>query len=510
MNMRHLRFSYTSCASTLSVALLAATSGWAQPDPPPRPTDAPAAPVAPAAPGAPLPGGLPPGATTPPGAAPPPSAPAVPPAPVVVEPAAPAEPVPGAPASLPVSAEDLEGLRYDIQGVTSDLENFKFQWQRERDIHTALTTRGIRIGGTIQARFGWTDLETTNATTFHRRSGFEIGAALLTFTGSLYKDYAEGRNLDFALRFGASPQQASNNSFLNVLDANVIYSPVPTIDREDPQLTVTLGQQLLPFGLEVPASEELKPVIRNAQFTTRLNLARRDIGLIVRGDLFPMVDFGYNYRVPILQYALGIVNGAGPNALDDNNVRDVIARLAFTVPSDFHSWLRQITLGGTAYFGSQNTSLNDGPPRTLAGRGKKQRLGIDFYYNHWPFGVTYEFIHGRDVTTPGTTLAEPLRADIDSDAHTATFFLSFGEQFVSGFRNQGRYDDWWPKTYQPFVRYDRFDPNKDQPNDTVTVITLGANLFVAETTKFQLNLNWQDDERTEVSREILAQAQVGF
>ena len=45
----------------------------------------------------------------------------------------------------------------------------------------------------------------------------------------------------------------------------------------------------------------------------------------MRGDLFPMVDFGYNYRVPILQYALGIVNGAGPNMLDDNNVRDVIA-----------------------------------------------------------------------------------------------------------------------------------------------------------------------------------------
>jgi hypothetical protein len=112
--------------------------------------------------------------------------------------------------------------------------------------------------------------------------------------------------------------------------------------------------------------------------------------------------------------------------------------------------------------------------------------------------------------TPGTALANPLRNDIDSDAHTVTLFLSFGEQFVGGFRNQGRYDDWWPKTYQPFVRFDRFDPNKDASNDAVTVITLGANLFVAETSKFQLNLNWQDDEHTEVTREILAQAQVGF
>jgi hypothetical protein len=326
----------------------------------------------------------------------------------------------------------------------------------------------------------------------------------------LYKDYAEGRNLDFALRFGASPQQARTDSFLNLLDANVVYSPLPTIDREDPQLSITLGQQLLPFGLEVPATEELKPVIRNALFTTRLNLARRDIGLIVRGDLFPMVDFGYNYRVPILQYAFGLVNGAGPNTLDDNNVRDIIGRVAFTVPSDFHSWLRQITLGVTGYFGSQNVFLNDAPTRTLIGRGTKQRLGLDFYYNHWPFGITYEFIRGKDAAAPGTTVDAPQLRDVVSDAHTATFFLSFGEQFVAGFRNQGRYDDWWPKTYQPFIRYDRFDPDKDQSNDTITVVTLGLNLFVAETTKFQLNLNWQDDERTDVLREVLAQVQFGF
>ena len=494
-----------------AVTLLAARWAAAQPDAPPRPLDqvpppavAPGQPAAPgqrAAPGQPAP-------AAPEQPAPAPSGEVAPAQPAPAEPATP--PAPASSYDTPASAGDVEGIRYDIQGITSDLENFKFQWQRERDIHTAVTTRGIRVGGTIQARFGWQDAETSSATVWQRKSSFDIGAALITFTGSLYKDYAEGRNLDFALRFGASPQQATNNSFLNLLDANVVYSPVPTIDREDPQLTITLGQQLLPFGLEVPATEELKPVIRNALFTTRLNLARRDVGLIVRGDLFPMVDFGYNYRVPILQYSLGLVNGAGPNIVDDNNVRDVIGRLAFTVPSDFHSWLRQITLGGTAYFGSQNVFLNDGPPRTLIGRGTKRRLGIDFYYNHWPFGITYEFIHGTDAAALGPNVSAPGLRDIDSDAHTATFFLSFGEQFVAGFRNQGRYDDWWPKTYQPFIRYDRFDPNKDQTNDAITVVTLGLNLFVAETTKFQLNLNWQDDERTEVTREILAQAQVGF
>lgn len=458
----------------------------AQPSPPPRPVEpVPPPPPEPAAPPAPAPAPADPAAPAP-GEAPPPAGDA----------AAPAD-----------TNGDVETLRYDIQGITSDLENFKFQWQREREIHTALTTRGLRLGGTIQARFGYTDLETNSATVYNRKSGFEIGTALITFTGSLFKDYAEGRNLDFALRFGASPQ--TGNGAPNLLDANVVYSPLPTIDTEGPLLTATLGQQLLPFGLEVPATEELKPVIRNAQFTTRLNLARRDIGLIVRGDLFPMVDFGYNYRVPILQYAVGLVNGAGPNTLDDNNIRDVIGRVAFTVPSDFHSWLRQITLGVSGYFGSQNTTLTD-TARTISGRGPRRRLGVDFYYNHWPFGITYEFIRGTDRVTTGTTLEAPGRRDIDSESHTATVFLSFGEQFVSGFRNQGRYDDAWPKTYQPFFRFDRYDPNKDARRDVTTIYTAGVNLFVAETTKFQVNANWYDNEGGEEQREILAQAQVGF
>ena len=95
-------------------------------------------------------------------------------------------------------------------------------------------------------------------------------------------------------------------------------------------------------------------------------------------------------------------------------------------------------------------------------------------------------------------------------ATVATVFLSFGEQFVSGFRNQGRYDDFWPKTYQPFFRFDRYDPNEDAQRDVTTIYTAGVNLFVAETTKFQVNANWYDNEGGKEQREILAQAQVGF
>jgi len=440
---------------------------------------------------------------------------------------------------------DAQSIADDVQGLRTDLENFKFQWQRERDIHTAITTRALTIGGTVQTRFGWTDQPLSNGTVYKRKTSFDVPAALLNFNGNLYKDYEDGRNLSYQLSFGVSQQTNTNNSFLNLLNANVSYSFLPTTSPEYPALTLSVGQQLLPFGLEVPASEELKPVIRNAQFTlppnaarrnvvTGLNLGRRDIGAIIRGDIGVNVDYGYNYRQALIAYAVGLLNGAGPNTLDENDNKDIIGRVAFTVPSDYNSWLRQITLGGSVYIGKQNLYTVETTPTartTLQGKGRRNRYGGDIYYNHWPFGVTYEYIRGEDEVTTGTAEAV-VRRLVKSDSHVGTFFLSFGEQFVAGFRNQGRYDDWWPKTYQPFFRYDRLNPDLDyekskdeDPKSVVTeVFTGGLNIFFAETTKFQLNYNHilnransdaaQPNPRLAVAKrhanEALAQVQFGF
>ncbi|WP_437837290.1 hypothetical protein [Sorangium sp. So ce1153] len=486
--------------------------------PPRGATPAPAGPAPAPGAAAPAPAGAaqaPAGAATPtPGAAATPGTAAAAPA---APGAAPGEPAPGAAPAGDAAAEAFVepdpnvATRDDLQGLVTDLENFKFQWQRERDLHTAISTRSLLIGGVVQTRIGWTEQPVTTATSNDRKVTFDIGAALLSFNGILYKDYEEGRNLTYSLRFGASPQQASNNSFLNLLDAQLSYSVLPTLAPEDWVLQVTLGQQLLPFGLEVPASEELKPVITNAQFTTKLGLNRRDLGLIVRGDVLPQVDYGYNYRAPVLAYAVGLVNGSGPNTPDDNSEKDIIGRLAFTVPSEYNSILRQITLGGSAYIGWQNTFLKD-EKKTLSGKGVKRRYGGDIYYNHYPIGLTYEFIYGQDDVTLGTTPEDPQKTRLSSLSHVATVFYNWGEQFLRGYRNQGRYDDWWPKTYQPFIRVDLFDPSTEVLENRVDVYTLGFNVFFAETTKFQLNLNRRDDRTNKegAQHELLAQLQGGF
>jgi len=445
----------------------------------------------------------------------------------------PEEPAVPDPSTQPVTGFDLQTVQDDLNGLRTDVENFKFQWQRERDIHTAITTRFLQLGGNIQARFWWIDDATTSPTVNKRKSAFDVPTAQINLTGSLYRDYEEGRNLTYAVSFGISQQQNSNNAWLNLQNANVAYSFLPTANGpEAPQLTLTVGQQLLPFGLEAQASEELRPVIRNALFTQNatangggLGLTRREVGAIVRGDLFPLVDFGYNFRVPVLAYALGVVNGTGANNPDDNNKKDLIGRLAFTVPTEFNSWLRQFTVGGTVYYGKQNVTIPNataGGTPVIVGTGKRERYGLDVYYNHWPFGVTYEFIVGKDESASGKTKETAVRYVRESIGHTATFFLSFGEQFVQSFRNQGRFDDWWPKTYQPFVRVDTFNYDKNKPHDVVTTYTGGFNLFFAETTKFQLNYNLRWDSttadykatptavKTGWTHEALAQIQFGF
>lgn len=407
--------------------------------------------------------------------------------------------------SAAAAAAPTEGVvpatQEDIQGLTTDLENFKWQWQRERETHTALSTRALTIGGTVQARYGWNEAKFSGGDVVRRDNSFDIGTALISFTGNLYRDYEEGRNLLYRLSFGASPQTGVASA--NLLDAQVSYDVFPTINLEESRLRLTLGQQLLPFGLEVTATEDLKPLIQNALFTgasiplttkdgrslsvPATNLAARQIGFIARGDFFPQVDWGANYRAPIVEYALGVVNGNGANRSDDNSEKDFLGRLVFTAPVDYNSWLREIKLGGTFYFGTQNVPeiyyTNPGQKTTATiflDEGEKNRVGLDFYYNHNPVGLTFEWVRSWDETYPGISpfkTKSPHHYIRKGEAFTATLFYNLGAQFVQSYRSQGRYDDWWPKTYQLFFRWDSWDPDVGKPNDRIQYLTLGINVF---------------------------------
>ena len=424
-------------------------------------------------------------------------------------------------AELASEGEDDQSFvtRAELQGLQSDIENYKYQVQRERDTKTALSTRQLLINGVVQAKASYIDEpqavqpqgQNTGSAVNNRRSSFDLGAVQIGFAGNLFKDYEQGKNLDFNLRFGTSPQTGTNNSYLNLLDAQLIYNVLPTFSADTGRLTVTLGQQLLPFGQEVQATEDLKPTINNALFSLPgygYGLALREVGLIVRGDALPTVDYGYNYRSPMISYAFGLVNGNGANKSDDNDDKNFIGRLRYTLPAQYNSWLRELSFGVSWYQGKSNLFDTSGASASFAGKGDVLRKGVDIYYNHHPFGATYEYVQGEDETYSNSTATVYKR---ESESHTGTLFWNFGEQFVKGFRNQGRYDDWWPKSYQAFYRFDSIDRDTNASNQTIDIHSLGLNAFFAETTKFQVNVNRVNNEITNKTyNELVAQLQYGF
>ncbi len=428
----------------------------------------------------------------------------------------------------------------DISGLRADLENYKYDVQRLRDFKTVLANRGTTMTGTTQVRFNSTSAPATtggaSTQSTPRYSGFDVPLVNIAFAGNLFKDFGEGHNLDYKVGFGyakvaGTTTSAAATSAFNLQDAYIQYNLInPAVTGlEDPTLNLRLGQQQTAFGLEAQTTDELKPAINAAQFVAGLGVGTRQIGLILRGDYDPYVDYGFNYRAPLLEYAIGVVNGSGPNQSDNNSRKDYLARLAVTAPVDYTSWLRELKFGVSVVHGTKNILAGTA---TTAVDGTSDRYGFDIYYNHLPFGGTYEYATGRDDTFVNNTALASSTSNIattntgkigkiKSTGQTLTLFYTWGEQWLksSNGTGQGKYDDWWPKTYQPFFRFDRWDPNTANTASTGTnvsartdISTLGFNLFFAETTKFQINLNSYKfrNPGTPKYRDLIAQFQFGF
>jgi len=469
----------------------------------------------------------------------------------LVKPATPAA-APSADGTVDEATLDAQtpATQADIKGVRADLENYKYDQQRARDTKTAVTTRGTTIGGTLTARIsqqqpsvapvGTTASNPTSATDTKRSWGFDAPGATLTFTGSLFKDYTEGKNLTYAFSASAS------SGALNVLNANLAYSFLSTnAGQEEPKLTLTLGQQQLPFGLEAQTTEEIRPVITSAQFLSRgaaatqtpynggagfTNLNTRQIGLILRGDAFTNVDYTSNYRSALFEYALGVVNGNGVNTGDNNTAKDWIGRVAFTVPADYNSWLRELKFGLSYYGGKANIANTPATGAVVLKNGDLSRSGFDINYTRFPYSIAYEYAEGRDeiVNNPVTATRANFTTSVKKGrGQYVTFAYTWGEQFLNASKQNGKFDDYWPLSYQLSLRYDTFDADTannpavraSSVGDKSRITTLGLNAFFAETTKFQLNyLITSNDrpltdftlQRPRTTRGLVAQFQYGF
>ena len=393
----------------------------------------------------------------------------------------------------PVSQAELDGVRAEIATLRDQLT-------QRLDKTIANSKRSLSISGSTQTRY--------SVSTSPNKNGFLFNSAILSLKGYLKKDYVEGKSLSYTLGLG------SNTSTYNLqpTDAFLQYSIGQSLDIGKPYLYVQIGQQKKNFGLEATTTEDKQPAINLAQFASKLGLSTRDIGIRLYGDLFPVVDLGYNYRIPLIEYSLGIYNGSGPNTADTNQDKDIEGRIVINAPAGYYSPYRGLALGGSFYKGKQD--LYKGATLITKGEGEatKSRYGTDLSYVSAPLGFTAEYVIGRDEKAlAGTSLANATRYTTKSAGYTVTFFYEWGEQFYKNSRSQSRNDDWWPTTFQPFIRYDHWDPDTAIANNESNITTLGFNFFFAETTKFQLNYSISDDKAANLKQNTFAaQFQFGF
>lgn len=390
----------------------------------------------------------------------------------------------------------------DIQGLRTDMENYKYDQSRLQERNIPSVTRNTKIGGSLTLRHDFQNPGAAASSsssgygpTDRRSNGFNAAAFGLNFSGNLFRDYAEGRNLTYRLALTSDNTAPTGKTGVNLTDAYIRYSFQPsTGNPEDPLGTITVGQQTVPFGQDAQALDpEVKAVIGNAGFVSGLGLGTRQTGVVIAGDYDPYVDFTNNYRAPLLAYSLGIFNGNGTNKADNNDYRDWVGRLVYTLPVDYSSWFRQLQVGTSYYRGYQSL----GPASTTAttaatAKGHNDIYGFDVNWTHLPFSISYEWASGKQelykldpLVTSGKN-ADHYKRGV---GQYINFGYTWGEQFLASSRQQGKFDDYWPKSYQAFVRFDTWDPNRSAlvQNDKKLATTLGLNVFFAETTKLQVN-----------------------
>lgn len=274
-----------------------------------------------------------------------------------------------------------------------------------------------------------------------------------------------------------------------ILDAFVSYN------RFAPYFKAAVGQFRNPFGLELSTPCHKLHTINRALFVNQLADPFRDQGLMFSGSTGDLKILGETKNV--IGYNLAILNGSGRGVNDNNNKKDILARMTVK-PVNF------LTLGASYRFGKQPAQTDNATEDD-----SRRRYGFDAEINYKNFLVQGEFINGVDkgsYTTGGGCSGEVT--------------VHEGSIKRNGFFVQALYMTPWK--IQPVVRFERYDPNLDVFASDLTgtstdfiqnSIIYGFNYFFNDKVRFQINYFYNSEESGLVEKKndmILAQMQVQF
>jgi len=269
--------------------------------------------------------------------------------------------------------------------------------QKSADQAEAQSAKERKVDGYVQLR--WSGDETSAG-----HDEFGIRRARMNLRGSL----SEKTSYRFELQMESKEKGGGPGSKLQLRTANIDYL------LGDGRLR--FGQAKIPWGYELEVSSAELWSGERSLFMDRLFPNQRDIGL----------QYQWTAAKNRATVDVGLFNGTGINANDDNSRKDPVARLR--IP--FHG-------------GSAALSYYDGRNDSGDAAGERDRLGIGVQAEWRQFSFMGELVKGED-----------------RGADVAGWYAQLGYRLPA---NRGMI----------FIKPDWFDEDRDLPNDSFRRTTIG-------------------------------------
>jgi len=340
----------------------------------------------------------------------------------------------------------------EAAAVRADIATQQQEEEAARKSSPVTAKKPVRISGYTQIRY--TDAQGANTP-----GTFEARRVRLTIAGDATPDVDYLTMVDLS----GARKAVTDNTFKTALFGKPVLLDAAIGVKIPANIKITFGQFKVPFGLESLTSDAGLDTINRSQVTETLVPGRdngaqgRDVG-VQFGGAQPL-------RSAQVEYALAVFNGAGINIGDDNDHKDLAARVAVKPGID------GLSFGLSHYAGASGSS-----------EAARNRTGGEVQYLIGPWKLQGEYIAGRD------------------GAVRKHGWYALAARTLA-------------PTLQAVARYERLDPNDTVNTDATRSLTGGITWLLGKdgVTRLQLNYEAKREQGTQVdNNQVLAQFQTGF
>ncbi len=319
----------------------------------------------------------------------------------------------------------------------------------------------VASGGDVVGVHGFVQSEYNYYIQDKPQNTFNINRARLGVVGSIPYD------IDYYVMVEYSPFTPQNK--VHLLDAYVSYT------RFSKWAKISLGQFKSPFSLEQNTACSGLYTVNRSEVVNKLAGPQRDLGLMFMGG----------NDTTMINYSLGIMNGSGMNVPDDNNFKDIVARVTFK-PIEY------LTIGGSAKFGKINPTDNTQPLNSI------NRYAAELQFKYAGFLLQSEYILGKDILKSASQV--PIYGGCGGIIGYET--KTEGSYTKSGFWAIASYMTPWK--LEPVVKFDTYNADHSLKYQRTNYITVGCNYYINDYARIQVNyINTQESAAIKNDRFVI-------